>query len=218
MIKMDIKSLAAGIVIGTVGITTVFAATGIKSARLSSTAVTLNGEALVLENPLVLVAFDTFDDGQDEVLYVPAKELLGKLGYIEQYDDVKDTINIIPGNQHLLNVSNEAGLTGETVLGENSINGDMVIHLTNHTGQKNIAESGSFLAEDNQKLILTIASDIQGGTVDFFFFAPDGKEQRITIGAGDVTKEIPLEKGVWQYNCSGMFVDGGKIKIVGVIQ
>ena len=32
------------------------------------------------------------------------------------------------------------------------------------------------------------------------------------------TKEIPLEKGKWQYNCSDIFQNGGNIKIVGTIK
>ena len=31
-------------------------------------------------------------------------------------------------------------------------------------------------------------------------------------------KEIPLEKGKWQYNCSDIFQNGGNIKIVGTIK
>ena len=93
-----------------------------------------------------------------------------------------------------------------------------VLNLANHAGQKNIAESGSFEAEPDQTLILNVTSDIKGGSVDLFLFDPNGKEHRVTIGSDDMTEEIPLEKGVWQYNCSGMFKDGGNIKIIGTIK
>ena len=101
---------------------------------------------------------------------------------------------------------------------ESRSNGNAVFNIANYTDQRNIAESGSFQAEDNQTLILNITSDIKGGTVDLFLFNPNGKEQRITIGSTNWTKEIPLEKGTWQYNCSGIFQDGGNIKIVGTIK
>lgn len=87
-----------------------------------------------------------------------------------------------------------------------------------YTNQKNIAESDSFQAENNQTLTLNITSDIKGGSVDLILFAPHGKEQRITISSTDTTKEITLEKGTWQYNCSGIFKDGGNVRIVGTIK
>lgn len=100
----------------------------------------------------------------------------------------------------------------------NSDSTNVVMNLTNHANQTNIAESGSFRAEDNQTLTLNITSDIKGGEVNLFLFDPNGKEQRITIGSTNMTKEIALEKGTWQYNCSGVFKDGGNIKIVGTIK
>lgn len=204
MKKFDVKSLAAGIIIGTMGVTTVFAASGIQSANLSNTTVTLNGVSLPLSKSLVSV---TMDNEQSASLYVPANELLVNLGYSVNYDSNKNTLDLIPQS----NTSHETadGITSD---------GNAVIHLANHTGQRNIAESGSFHAEDNQTLILTITSDIKGGTVDLFLFDPKGKEQRITINSTNTTKEIALEKGEWQYNCSGVFQDGGNIKIVGTIK
>lgn len=202
MKKFDVKSFVAGTIIGTLGITTAFAATGIPSATLSQTTITLNGEALPLNLPLISV---TMDDGQNEDLYAPATELLEKLGYSVHYDSGTNTVNINPGSRH-------------EVIGDNVSEGNAVIHLANHANQANIAESGSFQAEDNQTLTLNITSDIKGGSVVLFLFDPNGKEQRITIGSANLAKEIPLEKGIWQYNCSGAFKDGGNIEIVGTIK
>lgn len=200
MKKFDAKSLVAGVIIGTLGITTVFAATGIKSASLSNMKVTLNGSALPLNKSLISV---TMDNEENASLYVPANELLEKLGYIINYDDAKNTIDLISGNRSQDNIVSE---------------GNVVINLANNTNQKNIAESGSFQADDKQTLILNITSDIKGGAVNLFLFNPNGKEQHITIGSANLTKEIALEKGIWQYNCSGMFKDGGNVKIVGTIK
>lgn len=204
MKKFDIKSLTAGIIIGMAGITTVFASSGIKSASLSNMNITLNGVSLPLGKPMLSV---TMDNEQNASLYVPANELLINLGYCVNYDSETNSIDLIPQN----NISHE------TIDGIIS-NGNTVLNLANHTGQRNIAESGSFQAEDNQTLVLTITSDIKGGTVDLFLFDPNGKEQRITIGSADITKEIALEKGKWQYNCSGIFQDGGDIRIMGTIK
>lgn len=202
MKRFDMKSFAAGILVGTLGLTTAFAATGIKSADLSDMTITLNGSPLSLAKSLVLVAMD---NEENPGLYVPADEIFGKLGYGVHYDSAKNTVDLIPGN----------GGSQEAV---GDVRGNVVLDLANHEEQRNIAESGSFQAGQNQTLVLTITSDIQGGTVDLFLFDPDGREQRITIGAGDLSKEIPLKQGTWKYNCSGMFKDGGNVRIVGTVK
>lgn len=204
MKRFDVKSFAAGIIIGTLGITTAFAAAGIQSASLSAAKVTLNGAALPLSRSLVSI---TMEGEQDGSLYVPADEVFVNLGYAVNYDSEKNTVDLIPHSDS----------SHETV-GSIAADGSVVVNIASNADQKNIAESGSFQAEDNQTLTLTITSDIKGGSVDFFLFDPDGKEQRITIGSGDITKEITLGKGKWQYNCSGMFKDGGSIKIVGTVK
>lgn len=203
MKKIDVKSLAAGVIIGTLGITTAFAATGIKSASLSNMNVTLNGSALPLSKSLISV---TMDNEENASLYVPADELFEKLGYTINYDNEKNTIDLITGS------------SSQSVIDNTVSEGNVVINLTNNISQKNIAESGSFQAADNQTLVLNIISDIKGGTVDLFLFDPNGKEQHVTIGSSNLTKEIALEKGIWQYNCSGIFKDGGNIQIVGTVR
>ena len=202
MKKFDLKSFAAGLLIGTLGITTAFAAAGILSADLCDTKVTLKGAPLSLNHPLISV---TMEDGQEPKLYMPADELLTSLGYTLHYDNGKNTVDLLPGN---------ASLPDAVSYG----NGDSVIALTNRPEQRNIAESGAFQAEDNQTLILEITSDIKGGSVDFFLFDPNGKEQRIVIESSDIVKEIPLEKGLWKYNCSGIFKEGGNVKLTGTIR
>ncbi len=204
MKKFDVKSLVAGIIIGTVGVTTVFAASSIKSVNLSSMKVTLNHVSFPLSKPLLAV---TMENEQDESVYAPVNELLTNLGYGVNYDVENNTIDLIPQNS-----------ISQVNIDKSSSNGNSVLNIANYADQRNIAESGSFQAEDNQTLILNITSDIKGGTVDLFLFNPNGEEQRITIGSTDLTKEIVLKKGKWQYNCSGIFRDGGNIKIVGTIK
>ena len=204
MRKFDLKSLAAGIIIGTLGITTGFGAAGIQSAALSNTKVTLNGALLPLGQPLISVKMD---DGQDASLYAPVNEVLEKLGYTVNYDEANNTIDII--TEH----SKEQEAAGQA-----APQGNVVIDLANHPGQRNIAESGSFQAEDGQRLTLEITSDIEGGSVDLFLFDPNGIEQRITIESVNMMKTIVLSKGEWKYNCSGIFKEGGNVRIVGMIQ
>lgn len=204
MKKFDAKSLIAGVIIGTMGITTVYAATGIKSAILSNTNVTLNRDSLPLSKSLIWV---TMDNEENASLYMPANELLEKLGYSVNYDGVKNTVDLAPGNN-----------SSQEVIGDIISEGNVVINFTNNATQTNIAESGSFQAENNRILTLNVTSDIKGGAVDLFLFDPNGKEQHITIGSANITKEIALKKGIWQYNCSGVFKDGGNVKIVGTIK
>lgn len=207
MKRFDIKSVILGFAIGILGmtgITTAFAAAGMKAAALSNAKVTLDGAVVPLNQSLVAI---TKDDETDASLYMPARELLEYLGYTVHWDGTKNTVNL---------VSKSNG--SHDVIGTAVPEGNRVINLSNNSGQSNIAESGSFQAENNQVLTLNITSDIKGGTVDLFLFDPNGKEQRITIGSADATKEVALTKGVWQYNCTGMFKDGGNIKITGTIK
>lgn len=206
MKKFDVKSVVLGFVIGITviaGVTTAFAANGIKSAALSHAKVTLDGTAVPLHQSLAVI---TKDDGKDAELYMPVGELLQYLGYTVNWDRTKDTVDLVSGSNR-----------SQEVIGNVISQGNAVIDLSNQSGQDNIIQSGSFQAENNQILTLDITSSIKGGTVDLFLFAPDGKEQRITVGSSNTKKEIALTKGVWQYNCTGMFKDGGDIKIVGTI-
>lgn len=204
MKKFDVKSLVAGIMIGTMGITTVYAATGIKSAALSNTKITLNGESLPLSKSLISV---TMDNEQNESLYIPANELFEILGYSVNYDGANNTVNLILDNKR-----------SQEMIGDIVTEGNVAMNFTNNANQTNIAESGAFRAENNQTLTINITSDIKGGSVDLFLFDPNGNEQKITIGSADMTKEIALTKGVWKYNCSGVFKDGGNIKVLGEIK
>lgn len=203
MKKFDVKSLVAGIMIGTMGITTVYAASGIKSAALSNTKITLNGESLPLSKSLISV---TMDNEQNESLYIPANELFEKLGYTVNYDGANNSVNLILDKNR-----------SQEIIGDIVTEGNVAMNFTNNANQTNIAESGAFHAENNQTLTINITSDIKGGSVDLFLFDPNGKEQKITIGSSNITKEIALEKGVWKYNCSGVFKDGGNIKVLGQI-
>jgi len=204
MKKFDVKSLVAGIIIGTLGITTVYAATGIKSAALSNIKITLNGESLPLSKSLISV---TMDNEQNESLYIPANELFEKLGYTVNYDGANNSVNLILDKKR-----------SQEIIGDIVTEGNVALNFTNNANQTNIAESGAFRAENNQTLTINITSDIKGGLVDLFLFDPNGKEQKITIGSSNITKEIALEKGVWKYNCSGVFKDGGNIKVLGQIK
>lgn len=175
MKMFEAKSFVAGVLVGALGLTTAFGATGIKSAGLNDMTITLKGASLSLDRSLVWV---TMNDEENPSLYVPADEVFEKLGYGVHYDNVRKTVDLIPG---------EVG--SREIAGDVAAQGKVVLNLANHAGQKNIAESGSFQAE-----------------------------QHITIGSGDLSKEIPLEKGTWMYNCSGLFKDGGNVKIVGTLR
>lgn len=174
------KSFVAGLIIGTMGITTAFAATGIASATLSGTQISLNGTSLSLGRPLISV---TMEGEQEASLYVPATETFTNLGYAVNYDSAKNTLDLIP----------HSTISHETVDGSLPQEGT-VISLANHPDQRNIAESGSFQAEDHQTLTLTITSDIKGGSVDFFLFDPNGNQQHITMAPPTSQRRSPWKR------------------------
>lgn len=212
MKKLDMKSLLVGFVIaiiGMIGMTSVYASTVIKSASVSNARVTINGTVVSLTKPLVAIAME---NEQDAGLYMPVRELLEYLGYTASWDNSSRTVNLLQ-NQSANNSHEVIG----NVVGNNTTTGEVVINLSNKKAF-NIAESGSFQAENNTTLVLEITSTVKGGTVDLFLFDPNKREQRITIGETTTTKEITLSKGLWQYNCTGMFSDGGNIRIVGIIK
>lgn len=93
MKKLDMKSIAIGFILGTVGIVTVSAGQ-ITSAVFSDAAVTFDGNAVELSNPMVSI---TTDGSEAANLYMPVRELLEHLGYTVEWDDVKKTIAITPG-------------------------------------------------------------------------------------------------------------------------
>ncbi len=207
--------MVAGFIIGTISVTTAFSATGIKSAKLSNARVTLDGVNVPLDRSLVAV---TMDNETNASLYMPVRELLEYPGYTVKLDSTKNTVNLGIGLQWANNNrhNNTHQIIGDIIYNSNT-SGNAVL-IINTTNAFNVAESGSFQADNNQTLVLEITSTIKGGVVDLFLFDPSGREQRITIGNTTTTGKIALAKGIWQYNCSGMFKDGGSIKIVGTIR
>lgn len=93
---------------------------------------------------------------------------------------------------------------------------NVVLNLTSG-GQHSITQSGSFEVKDGQSLVLTVRSDIGGGSVDVFLFSPDNREQRFTFYGADETKTVTLSVGRWSYNYTGFF-ESGDISIVGKIK
>ena len=124
MKKFDMKSFIAGIIIGTTGITTVFAASGIKSAHVSNMNVTLNGASFSLSKPLLSV---TMENEQEEHVYAPVNELLVNLGYGVNYNAENNTIDFIPQNR-----------IPQVNVDESRSNGNAVFNIANYTDQRNI--------------------------------------------------------------------------------
>jgi len=94
---------------------------------------------------------------------------------------------------------------------------EIVFSLHNEEEQLNISQSGSFVAEANQVLVLNITSWITSSDVELLLIAPDGTEQYITIGQTMLTvRHIDLTEGEWAYNISGTF-SSGNIRVTGVL-
>ena len=96
MKKIDAKSLVIGVIIGAMGLTTAFAAEGIKSegiksAVISNTTATLDGVPVPLNNPLILV---TKDNETDARLYMPFREIFEHIGYSVEWDGETNSVNL----------------------------------------------------------------------------------------------------------------------------
>lgn len=89
MKKFDVKSLVVGLIIGMVGITTVFAASGIKSAVFSNAKITLDGHSVPLTKSLIAVVKD---NEKDASLYMPVRELMEYIGYNVNWN--KETLTV----------------------------------------------------------------------------------------------------------------------------
>lgn len=91
MKQFDLKSLFAGLIIGTIGVTTVFAATGIKSATFSNSKVHFNGQEIPLKNQLVAVVKEGSKDAQ---LYMPMRELLEYMQFNVEWNSKDSSVNL----------------------------------------------------------------------------------------------------------------------------
>lgn len=93
MKKINLKNLIVGIIIGTIGLTTVFAAGGIKSAVYSDSKIYIKGNNIPLSDSL---AFIVKEGSNDAKAYAPVRELLEKLGYLVEWNESDGSIQLYP--------------------------------------------------------------------------------------------------------------------------
>ncbi|MCL2852827.1 MAG: hypothetical protein FWE20_07325 [Defluviitaleaceae bacterium] len=106
--KLNIKSAAVGFLIGTIGVTTVFASTGISSANFSAARVYFYGREVPLENQLILITKDGETSAQ---MYMPMRELLENMNFIVEWDSENNAVNLtMMGNPGA--VTNSPGESG----------------------------------------------------------------------------------------------------------
>lgn len=200
MKKFHLKSLVAGILIGSVGITTAFAAGGIKKANFSNTTVTLDGKQIPLNNSLVSIVKD---GEKDSKLYMPVREILEHIGYDVNWNEKNNSVDLTSSKN--ISKSNSENVEENVIMALRS-QGDRII------------SSGFFEAKDNQTLVLEINSNIDGN-VNLYFFNPKGQQvEAFAIGSANTSEEIKLSKGRWAYNCTGSYKAGGEIEIIGKIK
>lgn len=101
--KISIKALVIGLLIGAMGVTAAFAAGGIKSAEFNANSVSYNGTNLDLSAaPMISVV----KDGEEYFSnYMPVRAVLEQLGFTVDWDDATGTVLISDGNS---NVSDDA--------------------------------------------------------------------------------------------------------------
>lgn len=91
MKKNSIKSFIAGIVIGSIGVTTVFAAGALKTAKFSTSKLTVDNFPIVLTNPLISAVKEGETDAR---LYAPIKEVFESIGYSVEWNEKENTVNL----------------------------------------------------------------------------------------------------------------------------
>ncbi|MGH4121902.1 MAG: DUF4352 domain-containing protein [Clostridium sp.] len=91
MKKFDFKSLVLGLVIGTIGVSTVFAAGEIKSATISKSKVYFYGNEVKLKNPLISIVKDGSSKSQ---LYMPMSELLEYMQFKVECNSKDNSVNL----------------------------------------------------------------------------------------------------------------------------
>lgn len=89
--KQHLKSFVAGIVVGAIGLTTVFAAGSIKSATFNENQVIYNGQALSLSQPMVSVVKEGEKNASN---YMPVRAVLEAMGYIVDWDGSRNAVVI----------------------------------------------------------------------------------------------------------------------------
>lgn len=77
MKKLDLKSIVCGILIGVLGVTTVIASNGIKSAEFKDYKFIFNGTEIALSQPIISVIKE---GAYDEVNYIPMRDVADIMG------------------------------------------------------------------------------------------------------------------------------------------
>lgn len=164
MKKVDVKSLVLGLIIGTVGISTVFAANGIKTANFSNATVTLGGVSVPLENSLISIVKDGEKDMQ---LYMPVRELLEYLGYSVNWDGTKNNIDLI---KETTKISQD---TANTVYGNNQnqpvdVEPVRTVNVTNDISDRHVThiiEIDIPRLDPQQHIVLDDILELQSGDI-----------------------------------------------------
>lgn len=197
------KQFIAGLIIGSISVTSVIAASNIKSTEYKNYDIALNGEKINISESFISIT----DNNNNAKIYMPVREVLESLGYTVSMYDKSNTINIV-NNKNYYNI----------IQNQNNKSNNVVIDLKNRN-TFSMTETGNFYAKDNQILKLQIDAELINGSVDFVLFSPDGEEyETINITKIQDTKIVELSKGTWIYNCSGMFRGGGYCTILGIIE
>lgn len=97
--RNTIKGFIIGLLMGTLGMVTVFAASGIKSAEFNDNKVIYNGKALDLTNAQMI---SVIKDGEENISnYMPVRAILEQMGYTISWDSTNNSVVI--NKEYLLN-------------------------------------------------------------------------------------------------------------------
>lgn len=162
MKKFDLKSIALGLAICTVGITTVFAANGIKSAAFNSSKINFYGQEVPLQNQLVSIVKDGDTIPQ---MYMPVRELLEYMNFIVEWNEKDSSINLT--------------MKEDTKIGKNvrNINNNGVEYYNYVSSEISQSEA------DDKGIAIMSSSGTWGSQIDALlpYMTPTGVEKVVTI-------------------------------------
>ena len=101
-----IKGFIAGLLIGALGITSAFAAGGIKSAEYNANRILFNGKELDLKGRQLISIIG--DDEVDTRNYMPVRGVLEALGYTVDWDETTNTV-IVTASEKTNDFSSQSG-------------------------------------------------------------------------------------------------------------
>lgn len=193
-IKMQIKSILFGIIIGAIGSTSVFAANQIKSAYFNTNKVIYNGKELKLSNnPMISIIKQNETAASN---YMPVREVLEQMGYNVSWDPNQKSV-IINSNENINNTDTSLDQEKNTNQASEKKNLKIINNVILNGENLNITEKPYIQASSNSIMISTpLMIDILNKNAYAEIFAYTTPNKRLEI----IYEKNGSQTGITFYN------------------